>query len=381
MATNNMVSLKEIREERRIEKAENGKEIVEEAYFSSMKAMLRGAMAFVDFFAGLHNEQKVYCGNSPEGFLFDLKTGQMSYEGNTPIQKINEEIHGVEAAEETRLAMSEFLAPELILAMEEENETLVFTTETDRYFVSVFLFEYFYHTGSPFEGKMMVNRCFLSPFEKEKYRALNGRFCMDIGEEENAPVRGIQDKLIRYWKEYPDILGKMFQKAFLSGGLLLELRPTDVDWKQILVQLIMDYRECGCGFHGFAKKLAKKENGTFQCPKCKKVFYPLSNGLEKILLARDEQLYECRTGKDPFDVNTVTGVVVENKKQKGLYGIKNISQGVWRGLYPDGKTKEIPNGCVIPIWNGIQLRFETGEEWTLRLINKTEERKEEEYEQ
>ncbi|MFR5081468.1 MAG: hypothetical protein ACLTEE_01940 [Anaerobutyricum hallii] len=40
---------------------------------------------------------------------------------------------------------------------------------------------------------------------------------------------------------------------------------------------------------------------------------------------------------------------------KGLYGIKNVSQGVWRGFYPDGKLKDIPNGQGIPIWNGIVL--------------------------
>lgn len=381
MAKKQMVSLKEIGDELRIVKGEDGKETVEPVYFSSMKTMLKGAMSFVNFFSGIHNEHKVYCGNSPRDFLFDLNTGDMSYVGTTPIKEIDQELFGVEADEEISLSMSEFLAPELVLAMNEEEEKLLFTMETDRYFVSVFLFEYFYHTGSPFEGKMMVNRCFLSPFEKEKFRAEMGRFCMDIGEEENAPVKGIQDKLIRYWNEYPDILGKMFQRAFLSGGMLLELRPTDVDWKQVLVQLFMDYTECGCGFHGYAYKLEKNENGTYQCPKCKKIFYPLSNGLERILLAREEQLYECRTGKDPFDVDTVTGVIVENKKQKGLYGIKNVSQGIWRGLYPDGKIKEIPKGNVIPIWNGMQLRFETGEEWTLRLINRTEERKEVEYEQ
>ena len=56
---------------------------------------------------------------------------------------------------------------------------------------------------------------------------------MEPGEEENIPVKGIQDKLIQYWNEYPEILQKMFQKAFLDGGRLRELRPTEVDWKQL----------------------------------------------------------------------------------------------------------------------------------------------------
>lgn len=60
---------------------------------------------------------------------------------------------------------------------------------------------------------------------------------MEPGEEENIPVKGIQDKLIQYWNEYPEILQKMFQKAFLDGGRLRELRPTEVDWKQLLVRM------------------------------------------------------------------------------------------------------------------------------------------------
>ena len=74
-------------------------------------------------------------------------------------------------------------------------------------------------------------------------------------------------------------------------------------------------------------------------------------------------------------------LIVENRQKKGLYGIKNVSQGVWRGFYPDGKIKDIPNGQGIPIWNGMSVRFELGEEWNLRLMQQVEERKEDEDEQ
>lgn len=204
---------------------------------------------------------------------------------------------------------------------------------------------------------------------------------MEPGEKENIPVKGIQDKLIQYWNEYPEILQKMFQKAFLDGGRLRELRPTEVDWKQLLVRMAMDYKSCHCGFHGFCYRLLPKENGTFACPKCGKIYYPLTNGMDRILLAEGEKLYECQTGRNPMDKDTVTGLIVENRQKKGLYGIKNVSQGVWRGFYPDGKIKDIPNGQGIPIWNGMSVRFELGEEWNLRLMQQVEERKEDEDEQ
>ena len=102
------------------------------------------------------------------------------------------------------------------------------------------------------------------------------------------------------------------------------------------------------------------------CPKCGKIYYPLTNGLDRILLAEGEKLYECQTGRNPMDKDTVTGLIVENRQ---------------KGFYPDGKLKDIPNGQGIPIWNGMSVRFELGEEWNLRLVQQTEERKEDEDEQ
>ncbi len=374
----NWVTLREICEERHLVTDEDtGKRTIVPAYFSSMEAMIEGAIQFARFFEQIHEQGNVYCGTGVEGFQFHIKTGAFRYDEAIPLGK-----EGEEKPEIAELEFTEFLAPELVETVTgEEPVPEYFSLETDRYFLSVFLFEYFFHTGSPFEGKKMVNRCFLSPEEKERFRAREGRFCMEPGETENQPVKGIQDKLIRYWEEYPPLIQKMFQKAFLDGGRLRELRPTEVDWKQLLVQMAMDYKHCRCGFHSFSFRLVPKENGTFACPKCGKIYYPLKNGMDRILLAEGEKLYECQTGRNPFDKNKVTGLVVENRQKKGLYGIKNISDGVWRGCYPDGTIKEISSGQGIPIWNGMMLRFERGEEWTLSLMPQEEERKDDENEQ
>ena len=411
------VSLAEICEETRWAKDEKtGRRVKKPAVFSSMRALLQGAFSLVEYFEELHREGKVYEGNASDVFLFSLADGEMTCrfpeaadgatdaseagqraDGATDVSEAGQRADGATDASvagqradtdvtDTRKAgqrtdrvrmpekdalvkINEFLAPELVTWIKEGKNMseLPFTVETDRYFLAVFLFEYFFHTGSPFEGKKMVNRCFLSPLEKEVFRAERGQFCMDIGENENTPVTGIQDKLIHYWKEYPEMLRKMFQRAFLDGGVLLELRPTEVDWKQVLVRLLMDYQVCGCGFQGFSGQLMSQKNGTLVCPVCGRTYYVLSNGMDEILLTEGAKLYACQTGRDAFDKDTVTALVVENRQRKGLYGIKNISRGVWRGLFPDGSVREIREGQGIPIWNGMQVRFETGEEWSLRL--------------
>ena len=366
MDMNRMVTLTQIKEEIRLAREEEtGKMVSRPAYFSGMKTLLEGAFALASYFEQMHLQQKVYVSNDPSAFFFDLETGAMTCCAKELFEEISDDGDVIKTGENL-IGITEYAAPELLEAFS-RGEAMHFNDETDRYFLSVFLFEYFFHTGSPFEGKMMVNRCFLSPLEKEMFRAEHGVFCMDAGEHDNPPVKGIQDKLIRHWKVYPDILRKMFMRAFMDGGTSTYLRPSAVDWMKVFVQMIMDYKECGCGYHGFSFTLKEQENGTRTCPKCGKVFYPLTNGMDTIWLAEGQQLYECQTGRLPFDKETVTGIVVENKQQKGLYGIKNLGSAEWRGMYPDGSIREIGKNQGMPIWGGMRLRFELGEDWFLRM--------------
>ncbi len=363
----NIVSLEEIcRETRQVTDQETGQVTMKPAYFASMSAMLEGAFQFVTFFEKLHERGRVYGCNRADLFSFHLETGEMTFAGKDYLTE-----EGTGSDMEKAVVISEFLAPE-ILELGIDSDT-VYTRETDLYFMSVFLFEYFFHTGTPFEGKKMVNRCFLSPLEKEMYRAQEGVFCMDAADSSNEPVKGIQDKLIRYWEEYPEILRKIFRKAFMNGGNLVHLRPLELEWKNVLVSLAMDYQICSCGFHGYSFRLNQNEDGTFCCPKCGRIYYPLSNGMSTILLAEGTELHECQTGHNTYDKDTVTGVVVENKQHKGLYGLKNVSDGIWMGLFPDGNRREILKGQTIPIWNNIQVSFEVGEDWSLAISSMTQD--------
>lgn len=83
----------------------------------------------------------------------------------------------VQALDVEKTDFTEFLAPELVEFLaegpeeQEDSEDVetfreCYSFETDRYFMAVYLFEYFFHTGSPFEGKKMVNLLF--PFSRGK---------------------------------------------------------------------------------------------------------------------------------------------------------------------------------------------------------------------
>ena len=161
---NGWVSLAQICEERQLViDAETGKKVLRPAYFSSMNALIEGAFQFARFFEEIHQKGKVYCSVSPDVFYFNLKNGAFHFEG--------EELLGeayVKEPDAAEIEFTEFLAPELAEALAEEQEKLLseteeqetletfkecYSLETDRYFMAVYLFEYFFHTGSPFEGK------------------------------------------------------------------------------------------------------------------------------------------------------------------------------------------------------------------------------------
>ena len=59
-----------------------------------------------------------------------------------------------------------------------------------------------------------------------------------------------------------------------------------------------------------------------------------------------------------------------------------LSQKKISGIYYEQAIPGLTlNGQGIPIWNGMSVRFELGEEWNLRLMQQVEERKEDEDEQ
>ena len=69
------------------------------------------------------------------------------------------------------------------------------------------------------------------------------------------------------------------------------------------------------------------------------------------------------------------------KRINHMLKVRAFSELIADGEKTDGKIKDIPNGQGIPIWNGMSVRFELGEEWNLRLMQQVEERMEDEDEQ
>ena len=50
-------------------------------------------------------------------------------------------------------------------------------------------------------------------------------------------------------------------------------------------------------------------------------------------------------------------MVIENRLKKGLFGIKNMSNDVWKAKFPDNSIREVALGKGVPIWTGLEIDF------------------------
>ena len=61
---------------------------------------------------------------------------------------------------------------------------------------------------------------------------------------------------------------------------------------------------------------------------------------------------------------TPAAEIIENKIKRGVFGIRNLSEIRWSGKMPDGSSRIIEKGNVMPIWNNIELDFGDGHKLT-----------------
>jgi len=57
------------------------------------------------------------------------------------------------------------------------------------------------------------------------------------------------------------------------------------------------------------------------------------------------------------DFNEQVGIVVQNKNNPNLWGIRNLSDRMWQVSFPNGQSKAVQKGEVFPAVKGIQIDF------------------------
>ena len=88
--------------------------------------------------------------------------------------------------------------------------------------------------------------------------------------------------------------------------------------------------------------------------------YILSVKDYELPLNEGARLFRCLTERNNDDFETVTGVVIENRVKRGLFGIRNQSRKVWKAVFPDQSVREVGPGKTVPVWKELSIEFDEG---------------------
>ena len=310
--------------------------------FASLDVMLTAAINIVKAFRALHLAGKSYQDLNDGGFFIDTKTGDVLVCDcdNVAADGDNFGIGG----------MPGFMAPEVVRGIAKPDVL------TDRYSLAVVLFKLFFR-GDPLEGSKVLQCVVMTEENDLIHYGKDPVFIYDPSNASNRPVNGVHDNVIKLWKIYPDFIREAFTLSFTYGIQEPNARIIEKSWIQMLIQLKLDIIHCSCGKTAFSSSFEKTGEHTLRCRNCGSTIYTMGVKDYELPLNLGAKLYKCLTTKNSDDFESVTGMVIENRLKKGLFGIKNMSDDVWKAKFPDNSIREVAPGKGVPIWTGLEIDF------------------------
>ncbi len=209
------------------------------------------------------------------------------------------------------------------------------------------------------EGEKVVKDICLTEASELGHYGKDAVFVFHPTNSSNRPVKGIHDNVIKFWGIYPEYIKEAFTRTFTIGIEEPNKRIIENEWQKIFMRLKSEIVSCRCGRTTFLNSFGNLGNGIYKCQKCGAQFPSIAfaNKDYRIPLFVGAKLYASLTENGCDEFNRVTGEVIENRLQKGMLGIKNVSNDVWSVKLPDGKFYNIEPGKGFPIWNNLEINF------------------------
>ena len=176
----------------------------------------------------------------------------------------------------------------------------------------------------------------------------------------NRPIRGYHTSVLKRWPYIPLYIKEAFHRTFVDGLVDRENeRTTELEWIKLLCKFRDELITCPkCGFE-YVKGLEEKKLNDV-CPHCGNTtrnLCELDIGRSRIVLELGKKLYIHHLDKYSSDYSSEVGIVIANKNNPSIWGIKlNLnhdievkdSNGVIKGIKADG---------VIPIIKDLKIKF------------------------
>ncbi len=304
--------------------------------FSGLYPIVNAAIRIASAFRELHNSGKSYQDLNDGGFFIRPSDGDIRICDCDNIAPYGDSL-GI-------AGKPGYMAPEIVRGEKAPDKL------TDRYSLAVLLFRLLLR-GDPLEGSRVLKSVCLTEEAERRHYGFEPMFVYDPDDDSNRPVRGVHNNIIKFWRIMPDYIREAFTYSFTVGLQSPEKRLIEKQWLDLLIRLRGDICACTCGAQSFAGSYERDSENRLICF-CGAHFAPplmLTDGKNRVLLSEGTKL---------FDENLETvAEVVRNKVNPGLWGLKNLTDGVWSCTLPNGQEKEIGSGSAAPIFKGTLIEM------------------------
>jgi DNA-binding helix-hairpin-helix protein with protein kinase domain len=252
------------------------------------------------------------------------------------------------------LGTPRFMAPEIVWG------EAVPGTQTDLFSLAVLLF-YLFVMHHPLEGR---RERALSAMDLPAMTRLYGAepvFVFDPDDDSNRPVPGEHANAIAFWPQYPELLRRLFTRAFTVGIRdPRDGRVREGEWRAAMVAVRDLIIYCGtCGAESFAERGGGPVRPSCWC--CGAALAApmhLAVGRSIVMLNHDALLtpHHLEPARR-FDFARPAAEMSANPANPGVWGLRNLSERPWRAGTPAGSVYEIQPGQSIRLQAGVTIDF------------------------
>ena len=334
------------------------------ANFASIDAIINAALKICASFKVLHGNGLSYQDLNDGNFFINTTTGDVLICDNDNVTSNTNNL-GIKGK-------FGYMAPEIVCP----DNTNLPDKYSDRFSLAIVLFLLLFRDhplkglrddGDDISGESDLNLFCYTPI-----------FIFDPKDASNRPKPGIHVNAQKFWDFYPPFIKEAFIKSFdkkvmKANGEDKEDRLRESEWCKEFIWLknsLMICPECK------QETFFPMKHKTGVCLRCKKEIHrpPVLVLIKKreitIPLYENAKIYihevnEQESDYTPENITKVIGVVVRNKKDPNIYGIKNLSDFPWYRRTPGGKDITCNPGDGVVIAENNTIKFGTFTEWVI----------------
>ena len=321
--------------------------------FDSKQNLIKWCIELCIAFKKLHEQGFSYQDINDGSFFFRPDTGELLICDNDNVAADKKNL-GI-------LGKMRYMAPEIVRGDKDSSGNKQMPDmHSDRFSLAIILFMALC-LGNPFEGERLKHYEVVDEQAEFELYGKNPVFVYHKTDKSNRPIRGYHSSLLKRWAYIPLYVKEAFHRTFVDGlADRQNERTTEIEWIKLLTKYRDELVKCNnCG-HEYIAGLAEKKKYD-SCPACSsqtKEVCSLHIGRNVILLDLGKKIYSNHLDKYSSQYNYAQGIVVANKKDPSLWGIKLAVDNDVLIKDAHGNEKTVAKDGVIPIVRNLKIKFD-----------------------